>query len=142
MSLSTKGSEEGERQKRGRREEGAGRQGEGGGPKEGQRLSTELGASGGDSENKSRVCCFRDVNQTPEEKLVKGNVGCSSLFKQCSGKHCAQTEGTQRKERELMPVPTSGKRVRAWFEFKPNINPSVNSYRVTVKTEPFRCNST
>lgn len=57
--------EEGGRAARGRREQG---EEEGGSPKEGQRISTELGASGGYSENKSRVCCFRDVNQIQKEK--------------------------------------------------------------------------
>lgn len=99
--------EEGRRGGRGRRKQG---EEVGGSPKEGQRISTELGASGGYSENKSRVCCFRDVNQILEGKFVKKNIGCYRLSRQCSGGHCAQTVGTQHKERR--PMPVSGKRVR------------------------------
>lgn len=48
-------------------EGGGGKGGEGGGgPQESLRIATEPGVSGEHGENKSQVCCFRDVNQIME----------------------------------------------------------------------------
>lgn len=68
-------------------------------------------------------------------------MGQWSLFRQCSGNRSAQIEGGQNTRigasNASAYVRQTGK--GPWFEFKPNINPPVVGYGVTVETELFEC---